>query len=811
MENEITMAIDQKSATSTSVLDGYSVIDLTSHLSQMCARTLGDLGADVIKVEPSGGDPSRSIGPFAEDIAGPERSLSFINANRSKRSIVLDFTSSDEDRSVLVDLIQQADILVEDFQPGFLKSLGLDYETIHDLNPNLIYISITPFGQSGPKASWVGGELIAAAAGGIMYANGDDNAAPCMAPFELLSQFASIHGAFGALLAIRAKSILAGNGQHIDVSRQEVVLWLQNSYISRYQYLDMITRREGSHTAFGAVNTYHTADSGYVNISVYSDEHFGRLARNVLDHPILSDPLWQKREVRTENREMIDSFVQEFAIQVNRDELVEKGQKGGIPIVPLLKMEEFVKHPHVEERGFIVEEDHPVIGKFKRPGPPVIYEKSKWQASRPAPTIGEHTKEIKDELREKASIKKPPGPDKKTPPITSLDSPLTGIRVIDLTRAHAGFIGAMYLGFFGAEVIKIESEGLENPRTMGTNYTDMNRNKLSVTIDITTTEGKETFFQLVKKSDVIIEHFRPGVMEKLGISYSEVKKYKEDIIMLSMPGMGSSGPIHEYRSYGQQVMGMTGLTHLWGAESSPLDTRVKMPFPDYVAAILGAMSVVGALEYRDRTGSGQLIEIAQLEAMAHFLGVGIIDYTHNNRPPKPVGNNSNEAAPHDVYSCVGYDSWCAISIQNQEQWENLKTAIGSPNWAEQAEYSNIDSRIANKEALDQQLNEWTNQFTATTAARILQKAGVPASAVMNAEDLYHDVHLRSRPEGIVQIDHPEFGFTEHQGLNVHLSETPGTSTKPAPAMGEHNQYVFEEVLGFSKKTTANLKKKGALN
>ena len=129
----------------------------------------------------------------------------------------------------MVDLIQQADILVEDFQPGFLKTLGLDYETIHDLNPNLIYISITPFGQSGPKASWVGGELIAAAAGGIMYANGDDNAAPCMAPFELLSQFASIHGAFGALLAIRAKSILAGNGQHIDVSRQEVVLWLQNS------------------------------------------------------------------------------------------------------------------------------------------------------------------------------------------------------------------------------------------------------------------------------------------------------------------------------------------------------------------------------------------------------------------------------------------------------------------------------------------------------------------------------------------------------------------------------------------------------
>ena len=172
-----------------------------------------------------------------------------------------------------------------------------------------------------------------------MYANGDDNAPPCMAPYQLLSQFSSIHGAFGALLAIRARESLGGDGQHVDVSRQEVVLWLENSYISRYQYQDMITRREGARTAFGAVNTYHTLDDAYVYISVYSDEHFGRLARNVLDHPILSDPLWQKREVRTENREIIDSFIQEYAIQVERDELVEKGQKGGIPIVQLLKME----------------------------------------------------------------------------------------------------------------------------------------------------------------------------------------------------------------------------------------------------------------------------------------------------------------------------------------------------------------------------------------------------------------------------------------------------------------------------------------
>jgi crotonobetainyl-CoA:carnitine CoA-transferase CaiB-like acyl-CoA transferase len=188
-----------------------------------------------------------------------------------------------------------------------------------------------------------------------------------------------------------------------------------------------------------------------------------------------------------------------------------------------------------------------------------------------------------------------------------------------------------------------------------------------------------------------------------------------------------------------------------------------------------------------------------------------MDSTLNKRSQKPVGNHSNYSAPHDVYACIGYDAWCAISVQNEKQWDNLKTIMGSPNWADQTEYSSIDNRVTNKTTLDEHLNEWTSQFTATTAARILQKGGVPASAVMTAEDLYHDVHLRARSEGIVQINHPEFGITEHQGLNIHLSETPGTSTIPAPAKGEHNEYVFEKVLGLTKKTIAGLKKKGALS
>ncbi|MBI4236125.1 MAG: CoA transferase, partial [Chloroflexi bacterium] len=325
-------------------LDHLRVLDLTGYLSQMCARVLGDLGADVMKIEPPGGDPARWLPPFADGSPDPERSLRFINANRSKRSVVLDIRSP-EDRERIGALAQRADILVEDFTPGYLAGLGLGYEHLRERNPGLVYVAITPFGQTGPHASYRGGELVAQAMGGIMFANGDDTAPPCMAPFELLSQVACLHAAYGALLAIRSRR-RTGQGQQVDVSRQEIVLWCQNSYISRYSYQDQITRREGHHSAFGGVNTYRCADGGYVNLSIYNANHFERLAKEVMEHPVLSDPLWLDRKVRQENREVIDAYIQEYAGTVARDDFVERGQRIGVPIVPVLTAEEFVHHPH---------------------------------------------------------------------------------------------------------------------------------------------------------------------------------------------------------------------------------------------------------------------------------------------------------------------------------------------------------------------------------------------------------------------------------------------------------------------------------
>ena len=398
-----------------------------------------------------------------------------------------------------------------------------------------------------------------------------------------------------------------------------------------------------------------------------------------------------------------------------------------------------------------------------------------------------------------------------TPTILS-NRPLEGVRVVDFTRAFAGPLATMFLGFFGAEVIKVESEDLEANRAPGqVTFPDLNRNKLSCTIDARTPEGKDLVRELVRRSDVVVDNFRPGVMDNLGLGYDELCQVRPDVIMLGMPGFGNSGPLRDRVSQGQQIMGLTGLTHLWGHPDQPLETRIKVPFPDYVGGILGALSVVVALEWRERIGEGQYIELAQVEGMAHLLGVAYLDHMVNGRTPQPKGNFSETSAPHDVYTCLDHDSWCAIEVGIEEEWKALVGAMGNPNWAKEERFNTMAGRVAHKEDLDLHMGEWTRQSTPRQLMRLLQSVGVPAGIVVNGEDLFHDIHVRSRPGGIVEVNHEEYGPIEHQGINVRLSATPGWADGAAPIIqGRDNAYVFQEILDLDPARQQVLKANGTL-
>jgi crotonobetainyl-CoA:carnitine CoA-transferase CaiB-like acyl-CoA transferase len=765
------------------------VLDLATDLGQSCGRVFADLGADVVKVEPPDGDPGRAIGPFVGEIPRAERSLSFAHRNRGKRSVVLDLAAS-SDRERAAALAECVDVLIEDGRPGGFAALGLGYEALSRRNPRLVYVSITAFGQRGLFSRWLGDDLVAQATGGIMYANGDDTRRPAMVPYELISQIACLHAVVGALAALHARR-RTGAGQHVDVSRQEVVLYCQGPYISRYSMQHEVARRERL-MPMGGVNTYRCRDGGYMNIAPFMAHHLQRLFHDVMQHPVLADDEWSRPDVRRARREEMDAYIAEYMAAVERDEIVERAQRTGVPAIPVLSPQEFVEHPHTQARGFFREVEQPGVGRYRVAGPPALLGATPWRVDRPVPALGEHTDEVLAEIAREAAPAAGPSISGAAPIAGALD----GLRVTDFTRAFAGPLATMFLGFFGADVIKVESGDLEDNRQPGQpTFPELNRAKRSCTIDTRTEDGRALVKRLVADSGVVVENFRPGVMERLGLDYEQLRGARPDLVMLSMPGFGNSGPLRDYYSYGQQVMGMTGLTALWGHPESPLDARAKYAFPDYVAAITGAVALLAALEHRERTGEGQYIELSQVEALASLLSVAYSEYTELGRPPVARGNRHPRAAPHDVYPCLGFDAWCAIEVQTDEQWRALVAALGSPVWAVDPRLSTAAGRLEHAAEIDGHLAQWTAARPPRLVATVLQDAGVPAGIVASGEDLYYDPHLRERGM-VVRVDHPGFGRIDHAGVNVQLDATPGRADRPAPEKGQDNDYVFGELLGL---------------
>ena len=788
-------------------LEHLRVLDLTGFLGQACARMFGDMGADVILVERPCGDATREIGPFAGDKVGPDRGLPWTAFNRNKRSVVLDLTT-DEGRTNAVALAGTADVVIEDADDDSLADAGLGYEDLRTTNPAVVYVSMSAFGRTGTKHGYVGGELVAQAAGTLLYAHGDDEMPPAMGPADLLSQIACFHAAFGALVALRRRD-RTGQGAHVDVSRQEVAIHSHSGHISRYSLTGDISRREGGASAFGGVNTYETGDGGLVNLSVYQASHFRNLAVDVMEnHPILSDPLWHDMMFRQENREVVDEYIKEYLKTMERDTFVERAQAMRVNAAPLLNVAEFIAHPHTVERGYMEEVESPELGPHKIAGPPVRMSATPWKQRRPAPTVGEHTEAVLGEIER---LRRESSNPNQASPRPDGQLPLTGMRILDFTRVFAGPIATLFLGFQGAEVIKVESEDLEENRgPTQPNFPDFNRNKLGVTINTRTEQGRELVLKLAARSDAVIENFSPSVMDRLGLGYSALKEVKPDIVMVAMPGLGTTGPLKDYRTNGQQIMGAAGLTYLWGNPGSPLDHRIKIAFSDHVAAVCGSMAIMAGLAHRDRTGEGQFIELSQLDSTAHLLGVPYMDHLINRRNAEAIGNRSERLAPHEVYPCLGEDTWCVIAVRSDEEWSRLVEAMGSPSWASHDQFSTMEGRVTGKTGLDSGIGEWTRTLTPKQIERMLQKRRVPACEVATSEDLMNDRHLRERGF-IVETKHDVYGAFEAPGPGFLLLGEPQPPIVSAPVVkGRDNDLVFRDLLGMSASDVQELETAGAI-
>jgi crotonobetainyl-CoA:carnitine CoA-transferase CaiB-like acyl-CoA transferase len=392
------------------------------------------------------------------------------------------------------------------------------------------------------------------------------------------------------------------------------------------------------------------------------------------------------------------------------------------------------------------------------------------------------------------------------------DRPLKGIRVLDFTWMLAGPYATRIFADFGAEVIKVQSK--KTAKGAESNFTGYfntwNRNKRSITLDLSHPEAREMVLRLTAKSDIVVENFSPRVMPNWGLDYQKLKEVKPDLIMLSMSAMGQGGPWKDYVAFAPTLHALSGLTHLTSFEKdAPIG--LGYAYADIVAGLYAALAVLAALEHRDRTGQGQYIDLSEYEAICTLMGPALLDASVNDKEILPHGNCSDHmvAAPYGCYPCSGEDRWCVIAVSGEEEWQSLCRVLGHPDWMKEDRFITGVKRKENRKELDELLTKWTAQHTAEDVVNLLQEAGIPSGVVQNAEDLSRDPQLLAR-NFFGQLEHPVLGKTISDRSPIRFEEDSTVDWKAAPQLGEDNRCVFLELLGLTESDFSSYVGKGII-
>ena len=399
--------------------------------------------------------------------------------------------------------------------------------------------------------------------------------------------------------------------------------------------------------------------------------------------------------------------------------------------------------------------------------------------------------------------------------------PLDGYRVLDFGWVLAGAIPGMVLADMGAEVIKVETRqrldymrqgrpiiGTERDPEQHPMFHNVNRSKLSITLNTVHSEAVALARRLAAHCDVVIENFSPGVMDRLGLGYETLSRDKPDLIMVSISSNGQSGPLRDLRAYAPSIGALAGLDSTLGYEGErPLG--LKHAYADTSGALHAVVGVLSALYQRKRNSKGRYIDLSMLRATVSTLGVGLMEYAMTGRVMEPHGNHDPVMAPYGNYPCQGEDRWVSIAVRTEEEWQGLKTAMGDPDWTNDSRFASKFQRMKHRKELDRHLSKWTEDRTAQEATEALQAHGVASAPVMNAEDRLSDPHFQER--GLYQdIHHPALGSEPIFNLMWKLSKNPPAIRRHAPLLGEHNQQVFGGILGLSHDEIKNLEDKQVL-
>ncbi len=765
------------------------VVDLTDLRGALCARILGDLGAEVLRVERPG-TPDETY-----------QSTGYQYRNANKRGVVLDLTST-EGREQLHALLNTADVLVENLDADDRTAMGLSPEVIAGRHPELVQVSLADLGLRGPRSDWHLEALPALAASGALHVTGFPDLPPTNAPGYLAHDCASVYGAIAAVAAaLDAERHGEGSGQSVDISVQEAALAGTGPWsiaLQSYSKLNPLLSPEGKRNAEGAYWVLPAGD-GWVRSVIGSPRQWKGFVELMGSPESLLEDVWDSMLFRLQNADVVRILAEDLLADRTRAQLFDEALERSTTVGVLHTLREFVDHPQTRSRGYFVNTEWPGLQRLPFARHPVNLSRTPASLRHPltiesGATFGPRQRPAGEPIGKGRGLL------------------LEGVRVVEFGVAAVSPELCGVLSELGADVIKIESRAhLDVLRAAGGPFPNRSmtfncecRGRRSVVLDLTTEKGRELAFELCASADVVAENYRGGVLDGLGLGYEAVRTRNPRVIYASSQGYGRTGPFGKMPAYGPLNSGFSGVHLLWNHPDAPYPCGTSMNHPDHIAGKLLAVSVLAALRERESSGEGQWLEMAQTEVSAYLIGELYLDAAQTGIDPPPLGNTHPTAAPHGVYPSAGEDRWVAVAVLDDEHWQRLCKVVG---WDAHGEFATAAARVAARSQLDGRLSEWTRLRSPAEAAEILQAAGVSAMPVMGPVDHHADPHLLER-EFIVHLQHPEVGEETHVGNPIRFSRLPQRLAVSAPCLGADTEEVLTGVQGLTAQDVSALVEEG---
>ncbi|HSO95740.1 MAG TPA: CoA transferase [Acidimicrobiia bacterium] len=767
------------------MLDGIRVVDCSTEIAgPYCTKLLADAGADVIKVEPPGGDPLRSWGSGAL----------FDFLNTSKRSVV----DGPGDASP-AELGATADVVIDSGQ------VSLDVAWLRDRNPGLVVASISPFGLDGPWAGWAATEFTLQGWCGSTGGRGLPEGPPLAAGGRIGEWMAGTYAAVAVVAALRAAA-RSGHGEHIDVGILDCMTLTMNTYTSVFaEFLGWPPLRRP--TRMIEIPSIEPTADGYVAFTTNSAQQFADFLVLIGQTDQLKDRELATAIGRFKRRHEMIEMTSQYTTRHTTAAILEEAALLRIPSGPVGNGATVPGFDHFVERKVFVGSP---TGRFVQPRVPYRISGVEPRPFGPPPRLGEHTGAADWRSSDRPRVAR--GHPDAAPAL-----PLDGIRVVDCTAWWAGPAATHALACLGAEVIKVES--VSRPDLMrytstrrppepqwwewGPLYHGANNSKRGVTLDLTQDAGVDLLRRLLTTADVLLENFTPRVMEQFGLGWDAVHRLNSALTMVRLPAYGLDGPWRERTGFAQTMEAITGMAWVTGCPDGP--PLLPRGACDPLAAMHAVFATFLALDERERTGEGRLVEATMIEAALNMAAEQVVEYSACGRLLERAANRGPGAAPQGVYPTAGDEEWLALAIATDGQWAALRAELGDPAWADDPSLSSDAGRRAAHDRLDDELSRWCADRDAPATAERLASIGVPAAVVVDAREVAHNPQLNHR--GFFEVeDHPVTGAHRLPMLPFRFRGRPGGWMRgPAPTLGQHNAEILGGLLGLSADELALLR------